>query len=140
MDEAGYKLSTYINYFLLLVWTFGLGIYIYYLRKSELKKAKGKSKSHQSKRKRGKRCPQCKNIINAMRTVCQHCGYQFPALAKEEQEVSHHSGSGKKKQKGKKCPKCQNVINYYRTVCQHCGYQFPDISSDEKPEQKDVIN
>ena len=32
------------------------------------------------KRRRGKKCPNCKNIINYYREVCQHCGYKFGAV------------------------------------------------------------
>jgi len=47
-----------------------------------LRKA-GKPKEKKMVKVKGKRCPDCRAIINAKREVCQHCGYVF-----EEKEPS----------------------------------------------------
>lgn len=43
---------------------------------SEKKSSSSSSGSHHRSR-RGKRCPNCKQIIDARRTLCQHCGHEF---------------------------------------------------------------
>jgi len=37
------------------------------------------SRSHRSStsRHKGKRCPSCKQIVDARRTICQHCSHEF---------------------------------------------------------------
>jgi flagellar biosynthesis component FlhA len=67
----------------------GISIYSYKeARKSEVfdKSKKSKDRKKKSGHKRhGKRCPQCQRLIYHRRTVCQHCGYEFP---------SHKSSTG----------------------------------------------
>ena len=48
----------------------------------------GKRGSRKHKR-AGKRCPQCQKIIYHRRTVCQHCGYEFPShnYGKKDEET-----------------------------------------------------
>jgi len=123
-----------ISYTLIVVlWAAGVLAYIVYLRRQLARRRKEEeAESAKRKRHRGKRCPQCKNIISARREVCQHCGYKFSeaemkAATSSSEHHHHHSSSHHKKRRGKKCPQCQNVINYYRDVCQHCGYQFNSI-------------
>ena len=41
-----------------------------------LRKA-GKTKEKKAVKVEGKRCPDCRTIINAKREVCQHCGHVF---------------------------------------------------------------
>jgi len=123
-----------IYFFIVALWVGGVVAYIIYLRQ-QLSRRKKEEAVEQEKRKRhrGKKCPQCHNIISAKREVCQHCGYRFSeieieeAVAKESHHNQHHrhsSGSGRKKRRGKKCPQCHTVVNYYREECQHCGYKF----------------
>jgi len=90
----------------------------------------GGRKHHRSNQKHrtGKRCPQCQNLIDARRTVCQHCGHAFaatppaPESAKPTEETA--SGSRPSHKRGKYCPQCHKLINRERTTCQHCGYVF----------------
>jgi len=118
-------------------WIGGVIIYFFYYRKVWLKK-KREAGERRSKRKIGKRCPQCKNIINYQRTVCHHCGYPFPPVPEHK---SHTRSGSRKKKRGKKCPQCGNVINTRREVCQHCGYTFeadkakPESGEKSEPDQ-----
>jgi len=120
------------------LWIAGVVLYIWYFRKSFIQKRK-ENEEQRSKRKLGKRCPQCRNIINYKRTVCQHCGYQFPEVSTHD----YHPGQRKKK-RGKRCPQCGNIINYKREVCQHCGYKFgvdkPGAKSGDTPEQEQKVS
>ena len=36
-----------------------------------------KDEKKKSRRRKGKRCPSCKTVIDKKRKVCQHCGYEF---------------------------------------------------------------
>jgi uncharacterized OB-fold protein len=159
---------TQVSYFgITLLWVTGVVLYLFYLRR-ELKRRKQEEAVEDQKREqhRGKRCPQCGNIISSKRTVCQHCGYAFSEVEVEEAtkakgEVSedasedrgsgehhhhHHGSSGRrrKKKRGKKCPQCNTVINYYREVCQHCGYKFENVAKPgdqpQGPESKNAAN
>lgn len=126
-----------IFYGLLLVGWIGVTIlYLYLLWKKkpeEFSPLWRRVKKGSSRKKRGKRCPECRNIISVHREVCQHCGYKFP---KPEQEAKTESSAERKPRRGKRCPKCQNKIDYTRTVCQHCGYKFPSFESqNEKPKE-----
>ncbi len=113
------------------VWIAGVIAYFYYFRNFLRTRKKENSEDNKSKRKLGKRCPQCHNIINYQRQVCQHCGYQFP-------EVPEHPGAKtgrrNKKRRGKKCPRCGNVVNHRREACQHCGFKFGVDQPEQKPE------
>jgi len=151
------------------LWVIGVLLYLLYLRRElSRRKQEEQDESQKRSRHRGKRCPQCGNIISAHRKVCQHCGNQFSEVEikesveseAQETEVSkevkpskephhhHHSSSGRrrKKKRGKKCPQCDKVINYYREVCQHCGYKFdtePEPGQEPEPagpETKDAAN
>lgn len=52
--------------------------------KSEEQEAPKKAKKGKGHRRQGKKCPECKKVIDARRTVCQHCGYKFtPKLGRE---------------------------------------------------------
>jgi len=121
-----------VSYSLIVaLWVAGVVVYIIYLRRQLARRRKeGEAESTKRKRHRGKKCPQCQNIISAHRDFCQHCGYKFSetelkaATASSEHQHQHHSGSHGKKRRGKKCPQCKNIINYSREVCQHCGYKF----------------
>jgi len=151
------------------LWVIGVLFYLLYLRR-ELSRRKQEEAVEDKKRNRhrGKRCPQCGNIISAHRKVCQHCGNEFSEVevkesveseAKETQATKeggeskehhhhHHSSSGRrrKKKRGKKCPQCDKVINHSREVCQHCGYKFdtePKPGNEPEPagpETKDAAN
>ena len=44
-------------------------------KETETKTETSSSGKHHSRR--GKRCPSCKQIIDARRTLCQHCGHEF---------------------------------------------------------------
>jgi len=135
-----------IMYFgIITLWIVGVILYLLYLRK-ELGRRLKEEKEEDAKRKRhrGKKCPQCGNIISVTREVCQHCGHQFsevPAVAAEDQaQRSSSYSSRKKKRRGKKCPQCKNVINYYREVCQHCGYKFGPVETPGESEDKGAAN
>jgi len=115
---------------IIILWLIGVVLYIFYLRKELGIRIKEKREQRSAGRRRlGKRCPQCKNIIDYRRKVCQHCGYEFPYVP-EPKEIEA-SSSWRKKKRGKKCPNCGNIINYHRTVCQHCGYKFPTNSDSQ---------
>jgi len=51
-------------------------------------------KSAKKHKKMGKRCPQCEKIIYHRRTVCQHCGYEFPS-ADYKQKLAAEKNSDK---------------------------------------------
>ena len=122
---------------IIIVWISGIIFYIRYLRKemgNKIDYLKGERKA--GRRRLGKRCPNCKNIIDYYRKVCQHCGYEFYQVP--EKKDSEEKSLGKKK-RGKKCPQCGNIINYYREVCQHCGYKFPTPPELNEKEKK-VVN
>lgn len=119
---------------LILLWAGVIGYYLY-------EKYMGDGKSSLSKKKKknnGKRCPQCKNLIDANRKVCQHCGHEFPEGDKHKSRSYRHlSGSrhlgGKKKKRGKHCPGCGQIVDYRREVCQHCGYEFFEYKKAADP-------
>lgn len=139
------------------LWVVGVLLYILFLRKELTRRRKEEDDETQKrKRHRGKRCPQCRNIISSHRMTCQHCGNQFseteikdsPESEGKEHHHSRHghgsSGRRRKKKRGKKCPQCNNIINFYREVCQHCGHKF-DVEPQpgqgpEGPENKDAAN
>jgi uncharacterized OB-fold protein len=130
---------------IIALWVAGVVAYIIYLRQ-ELNRRRKEEKTEDEKRKRhrGKKCPQCQNVISAKREFCQHCGYKFSEIeikAETERESDHYhhhgSGSHRKRKRGKKCPQCQNVINYTREVCQHCGYKF-NMAPENKAKTEDV--
>jgi uncharacterized OB-fold protein len=150
-EFLGMKISySQISYGLIvLLWIAGVAGYIIYLRRELRRRNREEQKEdEQRKRHRGKKCPQCQNVIGAKRIVCQHCGYRFPEsdphaqveinrepipIKQEKSEAgghehghSSHSSHGhhSRRKRGKKCPECGNIINYYREVCQHCGYKF----------------
>lgn len=88
-------------------------------------------RSSRRHRRSGKRCPQCQNLIDVRRAVCQHCGHICETVPKPEAEAKPKSGqSGKKHKRGKRCPQCHTMINYERTVCQHCGFVFFEARQD----------
>jgi RNA polymerase subunit RPABC4/transcription elongation factor Spt4 len=109
-----------------------------------------KHRRNRSHRQPGKRCPQCQNLINAGRTVCQHCGYAFGSAPPEEESPttpdaqpagSHHpttdepaTGSHHRSKRGKYCPQCHKMISRERTTCQFCGYVF--FEAKELPSSK----
>lgn len=135
---------------IVLLWIAGVAGYIIYLRRELNRRNREEQKEDdQRKRHRGKKCPQCHNIIGVKRSVCQHCGYRFPESdshaqvelnreplpIKQEPHEAHehehrhgsHSSHGhhsSRRKRGKKCPECGKIINYYREACQHCGYKF----------------
>ncbi len=52
-------------------------------------KEKSSSGSKSRKHKRmGKKCPQCERVIHHRRSVCQHCGYEFPSKKYKESRSS----------------------------------------------------
>jgi len=122
---------------IIILWIVGIIFYIQYLRKERENKAedwKGERKA--GRRKLGKRCPKCRNIIGYYRKVCPHCGYEFYQVPEKKDLEEKRPG---KKKRGKKCPQCGNIINYYREVCQHCGYKFPTPPELNEKEKK-VVN
>ena len=131
---------------IIVIWVIGVVLYVIFLRK-ELTRRRQEENAESLKRKRhrGKRCPQCRNVISAHRKVCQHCGYEFSEVeikqsTETEGQTQHHhhsksSGRRRKKKRGKKCPKCNNVINFYREVCQHCGYKFDAEQPNQGPDE-----
>ncbi len=60
-------------------------------RRRSRKSAPAKSTSG---RETGKRCPQCRTIINSKRTVCQHCGYEFQPENAEQSQPADESEAG----------------------------------------------
>lgn len=123
MDVITLKsLAECLAFILLGVWILIAG---YILWQYVIKPRRSRQRRHHRSRRSGKRCPQCQNLINTRRTVCQHCGYVFQTAPKPETEVKPKSGSSSKKHKrGKRCPRCRAMIDYQRAVCQHCGYVF----------------
>ena len=68
--------------FSLVVLLGGLSMHTYQqVMKSEMfrKRLGIKDKKEKHHKRAGKRCPQCQRVIHHRRTVCQHCGYQFPS-------------------------------------------------------------
>jgi len=127
-----------------LMW---LGITGYILWQYVIKpRQSGGKKHHRSRRSRraGKRCPQCQNLIDARRTVCQHCGHLFEATAPAEEEPvqknageqsTQSSGTHRGHKRGKYCPQCHKLINRERKTCQHCGYVFFEARSEPPPSE-----
>jgi uncharacterized OB-fold protein len=115
---------------IIIAWFAGVTAYIFYFQDS-WKKRRKKEQEHKRKRKIGKRCPQCRNIIDYRRPVCQHCAYKFPEVSEHAEHGSDPRGH--KKRRGKKCPKCGNTINYSREGCQHCGYKFTEEGDAPPP-------
>ena len=93
--------------------------------------------SRHRKRRPGKRCPKCNNVIYVKRTVCQHCGYLFPKVPKSEEkaETPERSSSGghHSRKRGKYCPQCKTMIDRKRAQCQHCGYVFSETPGNPPP-------
>jgi len=124
-----------------------LGITGYILWQYVIKpRRSGGSKHHHHRRshKSGKRCPKCQNMIDARRTVCQHCGYVFGTTPPVEEEPVQKSPVEPKREstesppshkRGKYCPQCHKLINRERTTCQHCGYVFFDARTEPPPSQ-----
>jgi len=74
----------YLIIFLLVAYGLLIGWYLRAFFLSKKKPAEEKSSSsskhgHSKNRKRraGKKCPDCKKVIDVRRTVCQHCGHKF---------------------------------------------------------------
>ena len=113
-----------------------LGIGGYFFRKYVLSPSqkRGSSKRRHG-HKRGKRCPQCTNLVDSRRKVCQHCGHVFPdsseAEAKPKPAPKPKSGSSPSRKRGKYCPQCHKMIGYERPACQHCGYVFFEAKTSE---------
>jgi len=129
MNETTLKsLAECMAFILLGVWILIVG---YILWQYVIKPRRSRQKRHHRSRHSGKRCPQCQNLIDVRRTVCQHCGHIFQTAPKPETEAKPKSGqSGKKHKRGKRCPQCHTLINYERTVCQHCGFVFFEARQD----------
>ena len=117
------SLAKFTVFILVGIWLLIAG-YISWQYVIKPRRSLGKS-SPRRRQRSGKRCPQCRNLIDARRTVCQHCGHIFKTVPKPEAEAKPKNGhSGKKHKRGKRCPQCQTMIDYQRTVCQHCGFVF----------------
>ncbi|GEM_PF-3485557 len=59
----------------------------------------GSKKKSRGRKRMGKRCPQCQKMIYHRRTVCQHCGYEFPSKKyKEEKSKKKRQESNNKAQ------------------------------------------
>jgi len=53
--------------------------------RSESRRSEGERSHDSRKRRQGKRCPQCRKIIDAVRTRCQHCGHEFETEPADEE-------------------------------------------------------
>jgi predicted amidophosphoribosyltransferase len=122
----------YLYPFIIVAWVAAVGYFIYYM--IFLRQRKGRSKS--KRRRRGKRCPECKNMIDYRREVCQHCGYRFPSESGSKEALSSGERTRSKK-RGKRCPKCGNKVGYSRAVCQYCGYTFYEHRSQETADSEE---
>lgn len=90
-----------------------------------------------SKRTRGKRCPECGNLINAQKTICQHCGHEFGSAPApkppEAKPPAEKSSSTHHRKRGKYCPSCGRLIDAARAQCQHCNYVFFEARASAPP-------
>ena len=59
-------------------------INVFIAGKPAKKSGSGSGASKGRKKRSGKKCPQCKKIIDARRMTCQHCGYEFSTQKSEE--------------------------------------------------------
>ncbi|MFO8058460.1 MAG: hypothetical protein R6V10_14315 [bacterium] len=108
--------------FLLIAFAFGLGMYLKSvlppLRKQEKSsdrrsRSKSSGRSHRSSRgsrHRGKRCPECRHIIDRRRTVCHHCGHEFKVDSDHEPhpDEEKENKAGSENGKGNKTVEEQN--------------------------------
>jgi len=58
---------------------------------------KTKKPTKKRQRKMGKRCPKCNRMIHHRRTVCQHCGHEFPSKQYKEEKAKRRSEKRDKK-------------------------------------------
>ncbi len=82
-----------IAYLMAVAW-YARGAILAKKKKYESERTYHRRKENEKRKKRsGRRCPDCKNIIDRRRSVCQHCGHQFdviPGAQKHPDEISLH--------------------------------------------------
>jgi hypothetical protein len=75
---------------LILGYLVALGWYLYFIWSKKQSHERSRNWGHRggetkdSGHRRGKRCPQCRNMIDQRRTVCQHCGHEFELVPGRE--------------------------------------------------------
>lgn len=93
---ATYQTGTVFMVFSLIVLLGGLSMHTYqqvmksdfFRKRLGIKDKKGSKRHHRA----GKRCPQCQHVIYHRRSVCQHCGYQFPSHKQESNSGDKSDG------------------------------------------------